>query len=231
MYEERGSYEHRHALPSLEMAGDALWNFTSLAVGFAPFVIGVVLGWLADERERKRLDAEIANGWQIDQTVTLTALLPEDRARFALSPDATYRSTSSSGGVVPGGEAFDDASPRLSEWAVWVTGPLLDASECAAWVARANGGLETGDFIFKTGRRGFERMATGLRRLSRCAFEAAHWVPVFDRRPDPVASRPRPHRPRVQHVAHRRPGLCRAHRDAAHRARPRAHAAQRRPAV
>ena len=70
---------------------------------------------------------------------------------------------------MPGGEAFAEGSSPLSPWAVWtITGPLLDASECAAWVARADGRLETGDFIFKTGKGGFERMATGLRRLSRC---------------------------------------------------------------
>lgn len=34
-------------------------------------------------------------------------------------------------------------------------------------VAR-DGRLETGDVIFKTGNGGFERMATGVRRLSRC---------------------------------------------------------------
>lgn len=71
--------------------------------------------------------------------------------------------------VVPGGEAFAEGSPALSPWAVWIPGPLLDASECAARVARADGRLETGNFVFTTGKGGFERMATGLRRLSRCA--------------------------------------------------------------
>jgi hypothetical protein len=50
---------------------------------------------------------------------------------------------------------------------VWTTGRLLTPAECTAWVARAEAlSLERGDFIFKTGRSGFERMATGVRRYS-----------------------------------------------------------------
>ena len=71
---------------------------------------------------------------------------------------------------MPGGEAWTDKSDVLSPWAVWATPTLLNPEECKQWIDRAEekgeGALETGDFIFKTGRNGFERMKTGARRHS-----------------------------------------------------------------
>jgi len=71
--------------------------------------------------------------------------------------------------LVPGGEGFnqDGNTDVRSPWAVWTTSPLLSAEECAQWIQRAEEiELETGDFIFKTGKKGRERMQTGARRHS-----------------------------------------------------------------
>ena len=55
-----------------------------------------------------------------------------------------------------------------SPWAVWTTGALLSAAECAAWIERAEAlDLETGDFIFAGGSNyGLARIPTGARRHS-----------------------------------------------------------------
>ena len=130
------------------------------------------------EQRQQAGDAVIANGWHIDASATPETLLPEDRARFALAPDETFRQPDVADGlfhgIVPGGEGHEHADGEkaarltaLSEWAVFTTGELFTAAECDGWVARADGlSFEQGDFIFKTGNAGYERAKTGARRFS-----------------------------------------------------------------
>jgi len=113
----------------------------------------------------------IANGWEIDENATPETLHDQDRSRFALSPDDSYRSVDLTDKrlhhLVPGGEAWTDKSDALSMWAVCATPMLMNPAECEQWIHRAEEeALETGDFIFKTGRNGYERMKTGARRHS-----------------------------------------------------------------
>lgn len=113
----------------------------------------------------------IANGWAIDVDATPETLQDKDLSRFALVPDEEYISVDLSDKclhhLVPGGDAWSAKSNVQSPWAVWVTPPLLSPTECDEWVRRAEEqSLETGDFIFKAGRNGFERMKTGARRYS-----------------------------------------------------------------
>jgi len=113
----------------------------------------------------------IANGWEIDAGATPATLQAKDHSRFALTPDDHYRAVDLTdrclNHLVAGGEAWIDKSEVQSPWAVWATPALLSPTECCQWIQRAeHEGLETGDFIFKTGRNGFERMQTGARRHS-----------------------------------------------------------------
>jgi len=121
-----------------------------------------------DDIERRLVDAEISNGWHIDLNATPSTLTTADRARFALAPDAAYRTLDLSDGewqgLVPG---VGKGSVALSPWAVWATGRLLSAEECQGWISRAESlELEEGDFIFKQGKSNYERMSTGARRHS-----------------------------------------------------------------
>ncbi|KAG8464013.1 hypothetical protein KFE25_000181 [Diacronema lutheri] len=159
----------------------------ALGVALAPHAMRAALhAWRA--LEQQRLDLEIANGWEIDAAVTASTLRAEDRARFALGePDAAYRQVDVSDcawhGIVPGSEAYP-ARPPLSPWAVWTTARLLTLAECRRWIERADSmRLERGDFIFKTGRGGFERMPTGMRRLSQtCLVEDADFAALIEGR-------------------------------------------------
>jgi len=113
----------------------------------------------------------IANGWEIDTAAMPETLHNKDRSRFALSPDGSYRfvdlTDKTLHRLVPGGKAWTDKADVLSPWAVWATLMLLNSTECDQWIHRAEEeALETGDFIFKVGRNGFERMKTGARRHS-----------------------------------------------------------------
>lgn len=136
-----------------------------------PAALRIALWWLR-ERERRSLDREIANGWPIDEAATPATIHPADKARFALAPDESYEELDVSDGewhgVVRGGEGLaGGVGSALSPWAVWTTAQLLTPDECRRWIERAEAeGLEKGDFIFKTGRGRFERMATGVRRQS-----------------------------------------------------------------
>jgi len=130
----------------------------------------------SSKRQKREDDAGddeviIANGWEIDADVTPETLHDRDRSRFALSPDDSYRSVDLTDkrlhNLVPGGEAWTDRADVLSPWAVWATPMLLNPTECDRWIHRAEDeALEVGDFIFKVGRHGYQRMKTGARRHS-----------------------------------------------------------------
>mmetsp|Transcript_16401 Transcript_16401/g.49370 ORF Transcript_16401/g.49370 Transcript_16401/m.49370 type:complete len:231 (+) Transcript_16401:331-1023(+) len=118
--------------------------------------------------------AEIANGYRIDSTKTPASLTAGERRRYALAPGKDYVDTPPLGenwqGVVKGGEAWppgtEPEEPR-SPWAVWATGRLLSADECAEWTRRAEAlNLETGDFIFAGSSLFVSRFHTGARRHS-----------------------------------------------------------------
>jgi hypothetical protein len=116
-------------------------------------------------------DEAIANGHVIDQEATALTLDDTVRSKYAIVPDGdTFPTvhldrTSPPQGLCPGRQS--QQGPLLSPWAVFSTGPLLTVEECQAWIQKANDlELETGDFIFKTGAKGYERMKTGGRRFS-----------------------------------------------------------------
>lgn len=110
---------------------------------------------------------EVANGHTLDESATPATLSIEDRSRYALAPDETYAAVLLDGaprGLVAGVESHGE--PPRSPWAVWATGELLSAAECAAWRERDVALLETGDFIFAGGSWGLSRLPTGARRFS-----------------------------------------------------------------
>ncbi len=80
---------------------------------------------------------EVANGHTLDERATPATLSIEDRSRYALTPDETYAAVLLDGaprGLVAGVESHGE--PPRSPWAVWATGELLSAAECAAWRER-----------------------------------------------------------------------------------------------
>ena len=84
--------------------------------------------------------------------MTVLTLDPRSRALYSLDTRETVVTGDTVLGLCPGRAA--EGLPS-SEWAVWATGGLLDASECRAWIERGDAlTYETGDFIFKTGRDG-----------------------------------------------------------------------------
>jgi hypothetical protein len=118
-------------------------------------------------------DEAIANGHVIDQEATALTLDVTVRSKYAIVPDGVafptvhFERSSPPQGLCPGRQSRLPNQPLLSPWAVFSTGPLLTVEECQAWIQKANDlELETGDFIFKTGAKGYERMKTGGRRFS-----------------------------------------------------------------
>jgi len=102
------------------------------------------------------IDSTIANGFHIDPNTNAATLSKEEKARFALSVNPSFRK-------------IDLGSPRIlaPATALFTTSQLLTSEECDEWIKRAQTtGLETGDFIFKTGEKGYEKMTTGGRRFS-----------------------------------------------------------------
>ncbi|KAJ8607621.1 hypothetical protein CTAYLR_005766 [Chrysophaeum taylorii] len=105
--------------------------------------VGIVVAvlWFREDP----VEAEIANGWRIDKSATPATLSDNERRRFQLEASVVME--------------------EIKTDAVWTTPVLLSAEECESWIARA-APLEEGDFIFKVGRNGYERMSTGGRRHS-----------------------------------------------------------------
>ena len=132
------------------------------------------------DEEKDPVKVEVANGWKLRTDAIPSTLSAAERAKFAISPDATYRQIDVSSktwqGIIPGGEAWTtgdgDTSTGGEEirspWAVWATSPLLSPSECAEWIQRSETlELETGDFIFAGDSTfGLSRFHTGARRHS-----------------------------------------------------------------
>ena len=121
------------------------------------------------------IDKIIANGHTIDQDATPDSLLPEVRKKFALShmTDPQYRvilRTNWKPQAIALGVPVSvdgERSEASSAVSVWTDSPFLSLQECHSLMKRAEDeGLETGDFIFKQGYSGFERMKTGARRSS-----------------------------------------------------------------
>lgn len=124
--------------------------------------------------------AEVANGWNLRPEASPSTLSEAERARFAISPNETYRkleieidvSSSSKSkswqGIVPGGEAWTNGEEVRSPWAVWTTGSILSPSECDEWIRRGQTlEFETGDFIFAgNSKQELSRLPTGARRHS-----------------------------------------------------------------
>jgi len=131
--------------------------------------------------ERFVVEREVANGFTINTKATPSSLSDSTRKIFALEPNSTYREVDISHGgwqgIVHGGEAWDHPNVQQetvrSPWAVWVTNPLLNASECKEWCDRAES-IELSDpgedFIFAGSGQGddwgLSKVHTGGRRLS-----------------------------------------------------------------
>jgi hypothetical protein len=114
-------------------------------------------------------DAKIANGHAIDPDATAESINESTKSKFALIGEKSWSidlSDDKPRGIVPS-RCRDPEEEPLSDWAVFTTGPLLSPEECQTWIKKAEHvNLETGDFIFKTGLKGYERMKTGGRRHS-----------------------------------------------------------------
>ena len=133
--------------------------------------------------DRARIELEVANGWTMRKDAAPSTLTNDERSRFALLTDDSYRTPGIAAGpdewykewrgVAEGGAGWesstaDGAETVRSPWAVWTTGELLSAAECDTWIkwAEEEGHLETGDFVFAGGKWGHSRVHTGARRHS-----------------------------------------------------------------
>ncbi len=124
------------------------------------------------------IDDIIANGHNINQDATPESLTDDEKSKFAISSanssHYTYklvisRSNWKAQTIADGAPVFVDGKriEPSAPAAVWTDGPFLSEDECCSWIKRAEEeGLETGDFIFKQGYGGMERMKTGARRSS-----------------------------------------------------------------
>ena len=136
-----------------------------------------------DDRARIEIELEVANGWTLRRDAVPSTLTSDERRRFALVTDDSYRIPGLATdrdewyktwrGVVEGGAGWasstaDGAEPVRSPWAVWTTGEILSKVECTTWIqwAEDEGNLETGDFVFAGGKWGHSRVPTGARRHS-----------------------------------------------------------------
>lgn len=103
----------------------------------------------------------IANGFIIDKLANRFNLDNIQRQNYALRPKNDYRVIDRSN--------FQPNEVLLSAagHAIWTTSQLLSRDECQQWIQRAEEiRFDEGDFIFKTGKNGYERMETGGRRSS-----------------------------------------------------------------
>ena len=109
----------------------------------------------------ENIDLVIANGFIIDKTADRFSLDPLQRQNYALRAKNDYRVIDRSN-FQPNEVLLSAKGP-----AVWTTSQLLSRTECQQWIQRAeNINFDEGDFIFKTGKNGYERMETGGRRSS-----------------------------------------------------------------
>ena len=107
------------------------------------------------------IDAVISNGFIIDKTANHLNLGPHDREKYALSPQKGYRCIDKTN-FKPNQELLPDTVSS-----VFTSPQLLTHEECRQWIDRAEAAkFDEGDFIFKTGKSGHERMETGGRRSS-----------------------------------------------------------------
>ena len=133
--------------------------------------------------DRARIELEVANGWTMRKDAVPSTLTTDERSRFALLADDSYRIPGVAAdrdewykkwrGVVKGGAGWessttDGAETVRSPWAVWTTSELLTAAECLTWIkwTEEEAELETGDFVFAGGKYGHSRLPTGARRHS-----------------------------------------------------------------
>ena len=101
------------------------------------------------------IDAIISNGFIIDKTANHLNLGPEDRQKYALSPQNGYRCIDKTN-FKPNEQLLCDTA-----FSVFTSPQLLTCEECRDWIDRAEAAkFDEGDFIFKTGKSGHERMET-----------------------------------------------------------------------
>mmetsp|Transcript_1329 Transcript_1329/g.4698 ORF Transcript_1329/g.4698 Transcript_1329/m.4698 type:complete len:301 (+) Transcript_1329:22-924(+) len=108
-------------------------------------------------------DCEVlSNGERVDAAATPASLDAKARAAYAL--DGLKTTTSGAEWV---GHAAGRGASKTSPWAVWTTGRLLSKEECESWISRGEAlTYDTGDYIYKTGKNGYEKAPTGARRHS-----------------------------------------------------------------
>ena len=108
------------------------------------------------------MEEVIANGFLIDKNATHLNLDPSQRQKYALVPKDDYRTIDRE--IFKPGEILVEVAGSRS---VWTTPQLLTSDECEYWIKKAEAiHFDEGDFIFKTGKNGMERMETGGRRSS-----------------------------------------------------------------
>lgn len=107
------------------------------------------------------IDSVISNGFIIDKTANHLNLSSLDRQKYALSVQEGYRCIDK--------DNFRPNEQLLSDIvaAIFTSPQLLTSEECREWIDKAEAAqFDEGDFIFKTGKSGHERMETGGRRSS-----------------------------------------------------------------
>ena len=107
------------------------------------------------------IDDVIANGFLIDKSATHLNLDSAQREKFALLAGGDYKVINKDNFKV------NEVLLCNGNSSIWTTPQLLSSDECQEWIKRAEAiQFEEGDFIFKTGKDGYERMETGGRRSS-----------------------------------------------------------------
>eukprot|EP01041_Mallomonas_annulata_P002080 gene2080-4061_t len=122
-------------------------------------------------------DAIVANGFHIDSNLTAKNIDKSLKKEFALQPEIAKENYISRDKFVPdqvvvkGGAGWTESPEKVTEMkapaAVFTTNRLLSPEECDEWIKRAEiVTFDESDFIFRTGKNRYDRMATGGRRHS-----------------------------------------------------------------
>ena len=111
----------------------------------------------------------IRNGFVIDENATPSSLSTETRQKFALrvSHEKIIGRNNFPNDQILLSNSKDAATDAANNVGVFTTPPLLTRQECRDVIQLGESlGLEQGDFIYVTGKKQYERMATGGRRSS-----------------------------------------------------------------
>ena len=127
---------------------------------------------LADNDKENDIENIISNGFAIDPLASPSSLDLNTKRKFALRSNGCQWNISPQNFLESAALVKEDSSGLKNNGidfpaAVFTTPKLLESEECMDWIQRAESiNFEEGDFIFKTGKKGYDRMATGGRRNS-----------------------------------------------------------------